>query len=55
MLVDFLIEEGLFGKILFPNKKYASSLYKEISSKYYTYLDSPGTKKKIARKKGDGG
>ena len=34
MLVDFLIEENKFEKILFPNKHFASSLYKELSSKY---------------------
>jgi len=28
MLVDFLIEENKFKKILFPNKDFASSLYK---------------------------
>ena len=39
MLVDFLIEENKFEKILFPNKKFASSLYKNITAKYYAYLD----------------
>ncbi len=39
MLVDFLIEENKFEKILFPNKKFASSLYKDITAKYYAYLD----------------
>jgi uncharacterized LabA/DUF88 family protein len=38
MLVDFLIEEGKFKKILFPNKKFASSLYKKITRVYYDYL-----------------
>jgi len=38
MLVDFLIEEGKFKKILFPNKKFASSLYKKITRKYFDYL-----------------
>ncbi|MCK5539249.1 MAG: hypothetical protein KAI79_20670, partial [Bacteroidales bacterium] len=38
MLVDFLIEEGRFKKILFPNKKFASSLYKKITRKYFDYL-----------------
>lgn len=40
MLVDFLIEEERFEKILFPNKQFASSLYKELSSKYYDYLNN---------------
>ncbi|MDA3840696.1 MAG: NYN domain-containing protein [Patescibacteria group bacterium] len=38
MLVDFLIEENKFEKILFPNKKFASSLYKKITRKYFDYL-----------------
>jgi len=40
MLVDFLIEEERFEKILFPNKQFASSLYKELPSKYYDYLNN---------------
>jgi len=38
MLVDFLIEEEKFEKILFPNKRFASSLYKEITRVYFDYL-----------------
>lgn len=38
MLVDFLIEENKFKKILFPNKQFASSLYKKITRVYYDYL-----------------
>ncbi|MFH1326338.1 MAG: NYN domain-containing protein [Candidatus Falkowbacteria bacterium] len=38
MLVDFLIEEEKFKKILFPNKQFASSLYKEITRVYFDYL-----------------
>jgi len=38
MLVDFLIEENKFAKILFPNKQFASSLYKKITRKYFDYL-----------------
>ena len=38
MLVDFLIEEGRFKKILFPNKEFASSLYKKITRKFFDYL-----------------
>ncbi len=39
-LVDFLIEENRFEKILFPNRKFASSLYKKIGSEYYDYLEN---------------
>jgi len=38
MLVDFLIEEKKFEKILFPNKQFASSLYKKITRVYFDYL-----------------
>ncbi|NQT50154.1 NYN domain-containing protein, partial [Candidatus Kuenenbacteria bacterium] len=37
-LVDFLIEEKRLEKVLFPNKKFASSLYKKITRVYYDYL-----------------
>lgn len=47
MLVEFLIEEGRFEKILFPNKKFASSLYKKIGRKYFANLED--SKKKIGR------
>lgn len=39
-LVDFLIEENRFKKILFPNKKFASSLYKNITRVYFDYLEN---------------
>ena len=51
MLVDFLIKEGRFEKILFPNKRYASSLYKSISRQYFAYLSDEAVKKKIGLKK----
>lgn len=38
MLVNFLIEENKFKKILFPNKQFASSLYKKITRVYFDYL-----------------
>lgn len=50
MLVDFLISEGRFEKILFPNSAYRSSLYKEISATFYASLDEPSTKNKIELK-----
>ena len=52
MLVDFLIEENRFAKILFPNKKYASSLYKKITRKYFDYLASVKHKIEFKQKKG---
>jgi len=51
MVVDFLIENKKFEKILFPNKKFRSSLYKQIGAPYFAYLDDADVKKKIAHKK----
>jgi uncharacterized LabA/DUF88 family protein len=48
MLVDFLIEEEKFEKILFPNKQFASSLYKGLKPEYFDYLVN--IKSKIERK-----
>lgn len=48
LLVDFLIEENKFKKILFPNRKYRSSLYKELSNNYFAYLDDKDIKDKIS-------
>ncbi len=39
-LVDFLIEEGRFKKLLFPDRKRASSLYKKIGSEYFDNLEN---------------
>ncbi|MFA7044456.1 MAG: hypothetical protein WC186_08940, partial [Bacteroidales bacterium] len=51
-MVDFLVKEDKFKKILFPNKKYASSLYKKLGSEYFDYLDGKDIKDKIKFKKG---
>ena len=50
MLIDFLIEEKKLEKILFPNKKFRSSLYNAIGAKYFANLDDADVKKKIAFK-----
>lgn len=39
-LIDFLIEKERFIKILFPNKKFASSLYKRLTRKYFDYIEN---------------
>lgn len=46
-LVDYLIRKNLFGKILFPNKKFASSLYTKLGREYFDYLNAPGVRSKI--------
>ena len=48
-VVDFLIEENRFKKILFPNSKFASSLYKKIGSEFFDYLDNKSVKNKISK------
>ncbi len=48
-LVDFLIEEKRFRRILFPNRKYASSLYKKLGSEFFDYLDNEDVKRKIKK------
>lgn len=39
-VVDYLIKKEKFRKILFPNKKFASSLYKYLGAEFYDYLDN---------------
>lgn len=46
-LVDFLLKKERFGKMLFPNKKYASSLYKKLGSEFFDYLENPDVRAKI--------
>lgn len=46
-MVDFLIEENRFEKILFPDRKYRSSLYKDLSNNYFAYLDDEDIRDKI--------
>ena len=47
-IVDFLITENRFKKILFPSQKQASSLYKKIEGKFFASLDDIDVKKKIS-------
>lgn len=49
-LVDFLIEEKRFEKILFPDRNRASSLYKKIGSLYFDSLDQIDIQKKIMKR-----
>jgi len=49
ILVDFLIKKEKFKKILFPSKESASSLYKELGSEYFDYLDKEDIKSKIKK------
>jgi uncharacterized LabA/DUF88 family protein len=49
-LVDYLVKKEKFGKMLFPNKQFASSLYKSLGSEFYDYLEKDDIKIKIAYK-----
>ncbi len=50
-LIDFLVVESKLEKILFPDRKRASSLYKKLGAPYFAALDEPGTRRKIEMKK----
>jgi uncharacterized LabA/DUF88 family protein len=39
-VVDFLVKKDRFKKILFPNKKFASSLYKYLGGELFDYLSN---------------
>lgn len=45
--VDYLIKKDKLEKILFPNKKFASSLYKKLGSEYFDSICKPTVKAKI--------
>jgi uncharacterized LabA/DUF88 family protein len=49
-LVDYLIKKSMFKKIIFPNRKFASSLYKKLGSEYFDYLGNVSIKEKIEYK-----
>lgn len=46
-MVHYLIDHDRFAKLLAPNKKSASSLYRSITPRFVDYLDNPGVKRKI--------
>ena len=39
-VVDYLISKEKFKKMIFPNKKFASSLYKKLGSEFYDYIEN---------------
>ena len=50
-LVKFLIDEKKLGKVLFPARGKASSLYRKLAPQNFDALDNSGVKAKIAYKK----
>jgi uncharacterized LabA/DUF88 family protein len=51
-LVDFLIEEKRFKKILFPDSDNRSSLYNSIGGEYFSSLSEKDIQRKIKKRKG---
>jgi len=49
MLVDFLIIENKFEKVLFPKQRFASSLYKPLTRKYFTDMSNPAIIAKLRK------
>lgn len=48
-LVDYLILKDRFEKILFPNKKFASSLYKKLGNKFFVNLGRKDVRYRLMR------
>ena len=46
-MVDHLITIQKFERILLPSRKNASSLYKSITGKYFSYLDTPDMRSRL--------
>lgn len=49
-MIDYLITKGKFKKILFPNRRFASSLYNYLGNKFFDYLEKQGIKENIMLK-----
>ena len=47
-MVKYLVAKNRLAKVIAPNHKSMSSLYKQIDDSYRAFLDEKGTKKKIA-------
>ena len=50
-VVDYMIQKERFIKILFPNRIFASSLYKQLSTCFYDHLNQKDIRIKIEYKK----
>lgn len=46
-LVDYLIKKDRFAKMLFPNRKFASSLYKPLGGEFFDFLENKDVRAKI--------
>ena len=46
-MVDYLVKKEKFGKMLFPNRKFASSLYHSLGGERFDHLESVAVQAKI--------
>src|SRR3989344_9567657 len=46
-LVAYLVKKERFGKMLFPNEEFASSLYNSLGTEFYDHLENDDVKAKI--------
>ena len=46
-VIEYLLKKEKLCKVLFPNKEFASSLYKRLGGEFFDYLDKPDIKAKI--------
>lgn len=49
--VDYLVDMGKFERVLLPSRKNASSLYKQLSNRYFAYLDTERVKERLQRQR----
>lgn len=50
-MVQYLVEKDRFVRLLAPNEKYMSSLYRTLEPKYYAFLNRSDVRQKIELKK----
>lgn len=48
-MVEYLIKKGRFAKLLSPNRRSTSSLYRSFTPRYVDFLDNIDVQRKIAR------
>lgn len=48
--VKYLLDQGKLGKVLFPSRRNASSLYRRIGNAYYDFLEKDDIRRKIELK-----
>jgi len=48
--IKYLHDKGKLGKVLFPARRKASSLYRQLDRSYFDYLDYPDIRRKVELK-----